>query len=165
MPTSRKDRRSQAWRTFIRNHAITIGKSGSFDGHSWARDLLSQIRSRSRAFAYHFSAFATAPVTGPSSRAVWHKVHPLLVAAARPHVRSTRIVTLTAKSTALACRYPSTARKTGLLRIDRIRDPPTAPELKRHADRASVRSTGKRVSFAPSTRGHSTASSTNCPYS
>jgi hypothetical protein len=115
MPTSRKDLRSQAWRTFIRNHAITIGKSRSFNGHSWARDLLSQVRSRWRAFAYHLSAFAIAPVTGPSSRAVWHTVHPLLVAAARSRVRSTGTLTLTAKSTALACRYPSTARKTGLL--------------------------------------------------
>jgi hypothetical protein len=30
MPTSRKGRRSQAWRTFIRNHAITITQSHGF---------------------------------------------------------------------------------------------------------------------------------------
>jgi hypothetical protein len=164
MPTSRKDRRSQAWRTFIRNHAITIVQSRSFNGHSWARDLLSRVPSRSHVFTYRLSAFVIAPVTGPSRWAVWHTVHPLFVAAARPRVRSTRIVTLTAKSTALACRYPSAARKADLLTIDRIRDPPAAQELKHHADRSSVRSTGKRVSFAPSTRRHSTASSTNCPY-
>ena len=53
MPTSRKDRRSQAWRTFIRNHAITIVQSRRFNGQNWARDLLSQVRSRSRVFMYH----------------------------------------------------------------------------------------------------------------
>jgi hypothetical protein len=47
MPPSRKDRRSQAWWTFTRNHAITIVQSSSFKGHNWARDLLSQVQSRS----------------------------------------------------------------------------------------------------------------------
>jgi hypothetical protein len=114
MPPSRKDRRSQAWRTFIRNHAITIVQSRSFNAHNWARDLLSQVRSRSRVFTYHLSAFVVGPVTGPSCWAVWHTVHPLLVAVARPRVRFTRIATLTAKSTALAHRYPPAARKVGL---------------------------------------------------
>ena len=45
MPRSPKDRRSQAWRTFVRNHAIAIAQSRSFNGHNWARDLLSQVRS------------------------------------------------------------------------------------------------------------------------
>jgi hypothetical protein len=159
---SRKDRRSQAWRTFIRNHAITIAHSCSFNGYSWDRDLLSQIRSRSRAFTYHLSAFAVAPVTGPSCWAVWHTVHPLLVAVARPPVRFSRIATLTTKSKALARRFRP---RPGLLTIDRIRDPPTGQELKRHADRSSMRSIGKCVSFTRSTRRHSTGSSTNCPHS
>ena len=96
MPTSRKDHRSQAWRTFIRNQAITIVQSRSFNEHSWTRDLLSRIPSRSRVFTYRLSAFVIAPVTCPPRWAVWHAVHPLFVAAARPHVRSTRIVNLTA---------------------------------------------------------------------
>jgi hypothetical protein len=50
MPTSRKDRRSQAWLTFVRNHAITIVQSRRFNGQNRARDLLSQVRSRLRAF-------------------------------------------------------------------------------------------------------------------
>jgi hypothetical protein len=165
MPTSRKDHRSQAWRTFIRNQAITVVQSRSFNGHSWTRDLLSRVPSRSRIFTYRLSAFVIAPVTGLSRRAVWHAVHPLFVAAARPRVRSTRIVNPTAKSTTLACRYRSAARKAGLLTMDRIRDPPTARELKRHANCSSVHSTGKGVPFTHSTRRHSTASSTNCPYS
>jgi hypothetical protein len=160
MPTSRKDRRSQAWRTFIRNHAVTILQSRSFNEHSWTRDLLSQVPSRSRVFTYRLSAFVISPVTVASRWAVWHAVHPLFAAATRRRVRSIRIVTLTAKSTTVACRYPSAARQAGLLTTDRIRDPPTARELKRHANRSSVRSTGKRVSFTPSTRRHSTASST-----
>ena len=43
MPRSPKDRRSQAWRTFVRNHAIAIVQSRSFDGHNWALDLLSEL--------------------------------------------------------------------------------------------------------------------------
>jgi hypothetical protein len=105
MPTSRKDHRSQTWRTFIRNHAITIVQSHSFNRHNWARDLLSQVRSRLRAFTYHLSSFVVAPVTGPSCWAVWYTARPLLVAVARPRVPFTRIVTLTTKSTALARRY------------------------------------------------------------
>jgi putative transposase len=50
MPPSRKDRRSQEWRTFIRNQAIAIVQSRRLNGHDWARDLLSQVRSRSRVF-------------------------------------------------------------------------------------------------------------------
>src|SRR5215467_13419464 len=87
MPTSRKGRRSQAWRAFIRNHAITIVQSHSFDSHDWARDLFSQVWYRSRIFAYQLSAFVIAPVTGPSCLVVWHTVHPLLVAAAHPRVQ------------------------------------------------------------------------------
>jgi hypothetical protein len=107
------------------------------------------------------SAFVVAPVTSALCWAVWHTVHLLLVAAARPRVWFTRIVTLTTKSAALACRYPQAARKAGHLTIDRIRDPPTARELKRHADRSSTRSSSKRVFLRRSTRRHSTASSTN----
>jgi len=47
-------RRSQAWWTFMRNHAMTTVQSRN--GHSWARDVLSPLRSRSRAFRYHLSA-------------------------------------------------------------------------------------------------------------
>lgn len=43
MPPSGKDRRSQAWRTFIRNHAISVVQSRSFNAQNWARDLFSQI--------------------------------------------------------------------------------------------------------------------------
>jgi hypothetical protein len=77
MPTSRKGCRSQAWRTFIRNHAITIVKSHSFNGHNWARDLVSQVRSRLRVFMYHLSSSVVAPAAGPSGCAVWHTIHPL----------------------------------------------------------------------------------------
>jgi hypothetical protein len=115
LPPSRKDRRSQTWRTFIRNHAITVVRSRRFDGHNWARDLLSQVRSRSRVFTYRLSAFVVALITDPSWCNVWHTVHPLLVAVARPRVRLTRIATLTTKSMALACRYPPAVRKAGLL--------------------------------------------------
>jgi hypothetical protein len=94
-------------------------------------------------------------ITDPSRWAVWHTVHPLIVAVTRPHVRFDRIATLTTKSTPLACRYPSTTRKVGLLTIDRIRDPPTAQELKRRVDRSSMRSTSKRVSPTRPTRAPS----------
>jgi len=111
----------------LRNHSITTVQSCSFDGHNWGRDLPSQVRSRSRVFTYQLSAFVIAPVTGQSCWAVWCAVHPLFVAVGRPDVWFvTRIITLTTKSTALACRYPLAARKTDLLTIDRIRDPPTA---------------------------------------
>jgi hypothetical protein len=167
MPPSRKGRRSQAWRTFIRNHAITIVQSEGLNARHWTRDLLSQVQSRSRVFSYHLSAFVVAPVTGRSCWAVWHTLHPLLLAVARPRVRFTRIATLiiTTKSTALAYRHPPAARKAGLLTIDRIPDPPIARELKRRANRASMRSPCKRVPFTPLTRRHSTAPSTNCLYS
>jgi hypothetical protein len=163
-PPSPKDRRSQAWRTFIRNHAISVVQSHSFNAHNCTRDLLSQIWSRSRVFTYHLSAFVVASVTGPSCL-VWRTVHPLLVAVAHPRVWFTRIVTLTNKPMAPACRYRPATRKAGLLTIDRIRDPPTTQELKRHAGRSSRRSIGKRVSSTRSTRRYTTASSTNCPYS
>jgi hypothetical protein len=113
----------------------------------------------------HVSPFSICRCTGHRSVVLWHTVHPLLVAVARPRVRFTRIVTLTTKSTAPARRYPPAARKASLLTIDRIRDPPTVPDLKRHADHSSMRSTAKRVSFTPSTPRHSATSSTNCPYS
>jgi hypothetical protein len=45
MPPSRKDHRSQGSRTSIRNHAITIVQSHSFNGHNWAGDLLLSLRS------------------------------------------------------------------------------------------------------------------------
>ena len=165
MPTSRKDRRSPAWRTFIRNHAITIVQSHSFDSHNWARDLLSQVRYRSRIFTSHLSAFVIAPVTGPSCLVVWHTVHPLLVAVAHPRVQFTRIPTLTAKSTALTHRCPPAARKVDLLTIDRIRGPPAAQQLKRHGDCSLMCSPGLARVFTRPTQRHSTASSTNCPYS
>jgi hypothetical protein len=100
MPTSRKGRRSQAWRTFIRNHAITITQSHSLNGYNLARDLLSHVRSQSSIFTYRLSATVVAPVTGPSSLAVWHTVHPFFVAVARSCVWFTRIVTLITKFTA-----------------------------------------------------------------
>jgi hypothetical protein len=165
MPPSRKDRRSQAWRTFIRNQAITIVQGRSFNEHNWARDLLSQVRSQSCVFTHHPSAFVVASVTGPSCWAVWYTVYPPLVAVAGPRVWFTGIVSPTTKSTALVCRYPPAGREAGRLTIDRIRDPPTTQELKCHADRSSMRSTDKRVSFTCSTRRLTTASSTNCPYS
>ena len=65
MPRSPKVRRSQAWRTFVRNHAIAIVQCRSFDGHNWARDLLSQVRSRSRIFTCRLSAFVVALATAP----------------------------------------------------------------------------------------------------
>jgi hypothetical protein len=163
MPPSPKDRRSQAWRTFIRNHATSGVQSHGFNAHSCTRDLLSQIWSRSRAFTYHLSAFVVALVTGPSCL-VSRTVHPLLVGVARPRVQFTRIVTLTNNSMTLACRYRLATGKVSLLTIDRIRDPPTTQELKRLADRSSRCSTGGRVS-SRSTRRYTTASSTNGQYS
>ena len=114
---------SQAWQTFIRDHAITIVQSQRFDWHNWARDLLTRVRFRLRVFTYHLTAFVIASVTDPSCWAVWHTGHPLLIALARPRVSFTRIVTLTTKSTALACRCP-TACKVDLLTTDQIRAPP-----------------------------------------
>jgi hypothetical protein len=162
MPPSPKDRRSQAWRTFIRNHAIGVTQSHSFNAHDCTRDHLSQIWSRSRVFTYRLSAFVVASVTGPSCL-VWRTAHPLLVAVARPRVWFTRIVTLTNNSMVPACRYRPATRKAGPLTIDRIRGPPTTQE--RHAGRSSRRSTGKRASSTRLTRRYTTASSTNCPYS
>jgi hypothetical protein len=157
MPPSRKDRRSQAWWTFMSNQAITI-QSRSFQRAYLARELLSQVRSRSQVFTYHLAAFVVAPITDPSCCNVWHTV-PLLVAVPRPNVQFTRIATLTTKFTALACRCRTAVRKAGhLTTIDRIRDPPAAQQLKRHADRSSMRSTSKRASFARPTRRDSTAS-------
>ena len=151
MPRSPKDRRSQAWRTFVRNHAIAIVQSRSFDGHNWARDLLSQVRSRSRVFTCRLSAFVVALVTDPSCWAAWYTVNPFLVA-----------VALAPKSKVVAQRSSPATRKVDLLTIDRIRDPPTPHELKHHADCSSMRTTGKRLSSTRSSRSHGTASSSNC---
>jgi hypothetical protein len=116
-PPSRKDRRSQAWRTFIRNHAITIVQSRRLNGHDWARDLLSQVGSRSRAFTYHLSAFVVGPhrsvvlgclAYGPSTPC----------GRTRPRVRFTRNATLTAKSTALAYQYQPAARTAGQIEFE-----------------------------------------------
>jgi len=65
MPPPQKDRRSQAWRTLIRNHAISVVKIRSFNARNCTRDLLSQIWSRPRVFTYHLSAFVVASVTCP----------------------------------------------------------------------------------------------------
>jgi hypothetical protein len=161
MPTSRKDGGSQAWRTFIRNHAISIVQSHSFNGHNWARDLLSQVRSRLRVFVYHLSTSVVAPAAGPSGCAVWQTAHPLLGAVARPRVWFTTIVTPTTKSTALAYRYQLATRKVGLLKIDRIRDSPTPTRAETPHGPLNSRT---RV-FARSTRQHSSAFSTNRSYS
>jgi len=77
MPPSRKDRRSQAWRTFIRSHGNTVIQSCSFNGYNWTRDLLSQtqVGSQSRVFTYRLSAF----VVVPSCWAVCHTTHLLPV--------------------------------------------------------------------------------------
>jgi hypothetical protein len=65
MPTSRKDPRSQVWRTFIRNQVVAIVQSRSSIGNIWTRD--SFLRSRlDRVFTYHLSTFVIVLVTGPS---------------------------------------------------------------------------------------------------
>jgi hypothetical protein len=104
MPPSRKDRRSQAWRTFIRNHGNAIAQSRSFKGYNWTRDLLSQtqVGSQSRVFTYRLSALVVVPIADPPCWAVCHTAHPLPVAVTRPGVGFMRNATLTAKSTALA---------------------------------------------------------------
>jgi hypothetical protein len=164
MPPSRKPRRSQAWRTFIRNQAIAIVQSHSFNGHNWPRDLLSQIRSRSRVFTYHLSATVVAPITGPSCWAGWRTFYPLLVAVARPRVWSTRVVIPTTKSTVLACRYSPATRKIDPLTIDRIRDPPTPHDLRRHAlPLIDALDSQTRLFMRPTWR-HGTASSANRRY-
>ena len=157
VPRSPKDRRSQAWRTFVRNHAIAIVQGRSFNGYNWARDLLSQARSRSRVFTCRLSAFVVALVTDPSCWAAWYTVNSFLVAVARPRVWFSRIVTLAPKSKVLAQRPPPATRKFDLLTTDRIRDSPNPRELKHHT-------TGKRLSFYGSSRRHGTASSSNRPY-
>ena len=48
--------------TFMRNHAMTTVQSRN--GHSWARDVLSPLRSRSRAFRYHLSANCRSVILG-----------------------------------------------------------------------------------------------------
>jgi len=163
MPRSPKDRRSQAWRTFVRNHAIAMVQSRNFDGHSLARDLLSQVRSRSRIFTCRLSAFVVALFTDPSCWAAWNTVNSFLVAVARPRVWFSRIVTLAPKSKVLAQQSPP-ARKVDLLMIDRIRDPPTPHKLKHHADCSSTCSTGKGLPSTRSSRRYGTASSSNRPY-
>ena len=120
--------------------------------HSLARDLLSQVRSRSRIFTCRLSAFVVALVTDPSCWAAWNTVNSFLVAVARPRVWFSRIVTLAPKSKVLAQRSPPATRKVDLLTIDRIRDPPTPHELKHHADCSSMRSTGNRLSSTRSSR-------------
>ena len=164
MPRSPKDRRSQAWRTFVRNHAIAMVQSRNFDGHSLARDLLSQVRSRSRIFTCRLSAFVVALVTDPSCWAAWNTVNSFLVAVARPRVWFSRIVTLAPKSKVLAQQSPPATRKVDLLTIDRIRDPPTPHKLKHHADCSSTCSTGKGLPSTRSSRRYGTASSSNRPY-
>jgi hypothetical protein len=76
-------------------------------------------------------------------------------------------LTLAANFMAPACRYPSVALRAGLLTTDRIRGPPGAKELERHADshRSPMRSTGKRTPSRRSTRRHSGRALDNCRYS
>ena len=162
MPTSRKDRRSQAWRTFIRNHAITIVQSRRFNGQNWARDLLSQVRSRLRAFMYHLSTSVVAPA-GPSGCAVWHVVHPL-----RSRSSSACLVHQNCNSDYQIHRAGVSqlaTRKVGLLTIDRIRDSP-APTRAGTSRGPLMNALNSRTRvFARSIRRHSTASSTNRAYS
>ena len=146
-------------------HAISIVQSHSFNGHNWARDLLSQVRSRLRVFVYHLSTSVIAAAAGPSRCAVWQTVHPLLGAVARPRVWFTRIVTPTTKSTALACRYQLATRKVGLLKIDRIRDSPTPTRAETSHGPLINAINSRTCVFARSTRQHSTAFSTNRAYS
>jgi hypothetical protein len=163
MPTSRKDRRSQAWRTFIRNHAITIVQSHSFNGQNWARDLLSQVRSRLRVFMYHLSTSAVAPAAGPSGCAVWHTVHPL-----RSRSSSACLVYQNCNSDYQIHRAGVSqlaTRKVGLLTIDRIRDSPTPTRAETSRGPLINALNSRTRVFARSTRRHSTASSTNRAYS
>jgi hypothetical protein len=87
----RRREKTVAWRTFIKNHANTIVQRRSFNAHTWARGLLSQVRFRSLVFTYRLSAFVVAPVTDPSRWAVWHIVHPLFVAVVRLRARLTEL--------------------------------------------------------------------------
>ena len=165
MPTSRKGRRSQAWRTFIRNHAITIVQSHSFDSHNWARDLLSQVRYRSRIFTSHLSAFVIAPVTGPSCLVVWHTVHPLLVAVAHPRVQFTRNSNSDCQIYSLDASMPAGGSQ-GRSFDDRSNSRP-ARRATAEASRGPLINalTWQARAFTRPTQRHSTASSTNCPYS
>jgi len=158
MPTSRKDRRSQAWRTFIRNHAITIVQSRRFNGQNWARDLLSQVRSRLRVFMYHLSTSVVAPA-GPSGCAVWHVVHPR-----RSRSSSACLVHQNCNSDYQIHRAGVSqlaTRKVGLLTIDRIRDSPTPTRAETSRGPLMNALNSRTRIFARSTRRHSTASSTN----
>jgi hypothetical protein len=110
MPRSPKDRCSHAWRTFVRNHAIAIVQGRSFNGYNWARDLLSQVRSRSRGITCRLSAFVVASVTDPTCWAARYTVKSFLV-----------VVALAPKSKVLAQRSPPATRKADLLMIDRTR--------------------------------------------
>jgi hypothetical protein len=162
MPTSRKDRRSQAWRTFIRNHAITIVQSHSFNGHNWARDL-SQVRSRLHVFMYHLSTSVVAPAAGPSGWAVWHTVHPLWS-------RSSSACLVYQNCNAdyqihRAGVSQLASRKVGLLTIDRIRDSPTSTRAETSRGPSIDALKSRTRVFARSTRRHGTASSTNRAYS
>jgi hypothetical protein len=163
MPTSRKDRRSQAWRTFLRNHAITIVQSYSFNRHNWARDLLSQVRSRLRVFMYHLSTSVVAPAGGPSDWAVRHTVHPLW---SRSSFACSVYQNCNSDSEIHGPGVSQLAtRKVGLLTIDRIRDSPapTRAETSR-GPLINALNSPTRV-FARSTGRYSTACSTNRAYS
>jgi hypothetical protein len=163
LPRSRKDGRSQAWRTFIRNHAIAIVQSHSFNRHNWARDLVSQVRSRLRVFMDHLSTSVVAPAAGPSGCALSHAVHPL-----RSRSSPACLVYQNGNSDDQIHRAGMSqlaTRKVGLLTIDRIRDSPT-PTRAETSRGPSINALNSRTrNFARSTRRRRTASSTNRAYS
>ena len=105
IPVAHGGRRSQRWRTFVRNHAAAIVCSRSFEGHSWVDDLRLQLLPWPHAFKRHAAeVFFTAALAGPLCSTAWHLVDSHLLAAARLRVRFAAGAALTASSTALACR-------------------------------------------------------------
>jgi hypothetical protein len=156
MLPSRKDRRSQAQRT-IRNHAIAIVQSRRLNGHGGARDLLFQVRSRSRAFV--------APVTDPSRSAIWHTAHSAPCccnSAARPVYEK--------RNSDYKTRYSGVPITAGGSQGRSFDDGSTSRPIHRRGAETSrgplVNALNRQTRvFTRPTRRHSTTSSTNCPYS
>jgi hypothetical protein len=121
MPASRGGRRSQTWRTFVRNQATVIVCSRTIEGCGW----INSIRFWLRAVRHGAPRFAAVALTAPRSWRPRYLAYTHGLIATHRRVRIARDVLLTVASIAtIGRRLTPTKCKIDPLAAGRIRGPP-----------------------------------------
>jgi hypothetical protein len=149
MPASHGGRRSQTWRTFVRNQATVIVCSRTIEGYGWINSIGSWLR----AVRHGAPRFAAAALTAPRSWRPRYLAYTRGLIATHRRVRITRDVALTVASIAtIGRRLTPTKRKIDPLAAGRTRGPPRCAR----AQSASNRRHGNNgIRFSCFAGGHS----------